>query len=85
MTKVVILFLFHKGKHRQLPYVLTQRVKISNIPHLSLKLKVCLRLLFFKPKEDLQDVDQVQFHQLMHSSGLYFPSKRGHWCFSRQS
>lgn len=77
MTKVVILFHFQKGKWRQLPCVLIQRVKISNIPHLALKLKVCLRLFFFKPKDDLQDVDQTQFYTLMNSSGLYFPPKRG--------
>lgn len=77
MTKVVLLFLFQKGKQRQLPYALIQKVKIGNIPHLALKFKVCLRLFVFKPKDDLHDVNQTQFYVLRHSSGLYFPSKRG--------
>lgn len=55
MTKVAILFLFQKGKQRQLLYVLIQGVKISNIPHLALKLKVCIRLFFLKSKDDLGD------------------------------
>lgn len=77
MTKVVSLFHFQKGKWRQLPCVLIERVKNSSGPHLALKLKVCLRPLFFKPKDDLQGVDQTQFYPLMNSSGLYFPPKRG--------